>query len=125
MPPSGRRGGKSEGKRMRNMTVRQRELLDFIRGCVEEHGFAPARPEIAAALGVAHVSTADWSHVTPRQEQRTLPPLAVTIGDPRRSQPKSRQVPAVQAIRRDETKGGGQRPLRWRSQAEGDRRWRF
>ena len=45
---------------MRNLTERQREVLDFIRGYVETHGFPPARPEIAEALEVAHVSTVDW-----------------------------------------------------------------
>ena len=45
---------------MKKLTERQREVLDFIRGYVETHGFPPARPEIAQALGVAHVSTVDW-----------------------------------------------------------------
>lgn len=58
--PSGRRDGKSEGKRVKNLTERQLEVLDFIRDYVETHGFPPARPEIAKALGVAHVSTVDW-----------------------------------------------------------------
>ena len=58
--PSGRRDGKSEGKQVKNLTERQLEVLDFIRDYVETHGFPPARPEIAKALGVAHVSTVDW-----------------------------------------------------------------
>ena len=45
---------------MRKLTKRQREVLEFIGGYVETHGFPPARPEIAQALGVAHVSTVDW-----------------------------------------------------------------
>ncbi|MYD93360.1 MAG: repressor LexA [Chloroflexi bacterium] len=60
IPPPGRRDGQPEGKRVKNLTERQLEVLDFIRGYVEEHGFPPARPEIAKALGVAHVSTVDW-----------------------------------------------------------------
>ena len=59
-PPSGRRGDQSEGKQVKNLTERQLEVLDFIRDYVESHGFPPARPEIAKALGVAHVSTVDW-----------------------------------------------------------------
>ena len=44
---------------MRNLTGRQLEVLDFIRGYVREHGVAPSRPEIAVALGVKNKSTID------------------------------------------------------------------
>lgn len=48
---------------MQRLSPRQRETLDFVRAYVDEHGFAPARPEIARALGLKHVSTVD-SHLS-------------------------------------------------------------
>ena len=59
-PHAGRRDVQCEGKQAKNLTERQLKILDFIRSYVEEHGLPPARPEIAGALGVAHVSTVDW-----------------------------------------------------------------
>lgn len=39
-------------------TPRQRELLEFIRGYIEEHGSAPSVQEMAAALGLDSKSSA-------------------------------------------------------------------
>ena len=47
---------------MQSLSPRQRETLEFVRAYVTEHGTAPARPEIARALGIRHVSTID-SHL--------------------------------------------------------------
>ena len=44
---------------MRNLTERQIEVLNVIREFVREHGIAPSRPEIAAALGIRNASTVD------------------------------------------------------------------
>ena len=44
---------------MRNLSERQRETLEFIRGYVREQGVAPSRPEIAEALGLTHKSSVD------------------------------------------------------------------
>lgn len=48
--------------KMRNLTERQMEVLDVVRRYVREHGVAPSRPEIAAALGLRNRSTVD-SHL--------------------------------------------------------------
>lgn len=44
---------------VRNLTERQLEVLDFIRGYVREHGASPSRPEIAVALSLKNKSTID------------------------------------------------------------------
>ena len=44
---------------MRKITENQRKTLDFVREYVREHGCAPARPEIARALGLKHKSIVD------------------------------------------------------------------
>lgn len=46
---------------MQSLSARQRATLDFVREYLAEHGCAPSRPEIAAALG-CHVTTVD-SHL--------------------------------------------------------------
>ena len=48
---------------MRNLTERQIEVLNAIRAFVREHGIAPSRPEIAAAIGIRNASTVD-GHLT-------------------------------------------------------------
>ena len=45
---------------MRNLTDRQRQVLDCIRDHVKQFGFPPSRPEIARQLGVSHASTIDY-----------------------------------------------------------------
>ena len=45
---------------MQSLSQRQRQTLDFIRAYVDEHGFAPARPEIARGIGVKNVTSVDW-----------------------------------------------------------------
>ena len=47
---------------MQALSPRQRQTLEFVREYVSEYGTAPARPEIARALGIRHVSTID-SHL--------------------------------------------------------------
>ena len=44
---------------MRNLSDRQRHVLDFIRDYVRDYGVVPSRPEIAAALGLKHKSSVD------------------------------------------------------------------
>ena len=44
---------------MENLTDRQREILDYLRAFTAKHGSAPARSEVARALGVKHNSTID------------------------------------------------------------------
>ena len=39
---------------------RQRRILDVVRDHLDAHGYPPSRPEIARALGIAHVSSVDW-----------------------------------------------------------------
>ena len=48
---------------MRNITDRQRQVLDCIRDHVRQFGFPPSRPEIAKRLGLSHASTVDY-HLT-------------------------------------------------------------
>ena len=48
---------------MRRLTDRQIEVLDCVRAYVREHGVAPSRPEIAAAIGIRNSSTVD-GHLT-------------------------------------------------------------
>ena len=48
---------------MRQLTDRQIEVLDCVRAYVREHGVAPSRPEIAAAIGIRNTSTVD-GHLT-------------------------------------------------------------
>ena len=48
---------------MRKLTDRQIEVLDCVRTYVREHGVAPSRPEIAAAIGIRNTSTVD-GHLT-------------------------------------------------------------
>ena len=57
---AGRRDRGSRAKPVKNLTERQLEVLNYIRDYVEEHGFPPARNEIAEAVGVTHASTVDW-----------------------------------------------------------------
>ena len=45
-PPPRERG---EPRRMRNLSERQRQVLDFIRGYVRDNGVAPSRPERSRA----------------------------------------------------------------------------
>ena len=44
---------------MQQLTVLQRDTLEFIRGFVRINGFAPSRPEIAKALKIKHKSGVD------------------------------------------------------------------
>ena len=48
---------------VRRLTDRQIEVLDCVRAYVREHGVAPSRPEIAAAIGIRNSSTVD-GHLT-------------------------------------------------------------
>ena len=57
-----RESGERTPAKMRNLTERQMEVLDVVRRYVREHGVAPSRPEIAAALGLRNRSTVD-SHL--------------------------------------------------------------
>jgi repressor LexA len=40
-----------------NLTKRQREIYDFVRGFLEEHGYAPSLEEIADHFGLSSVAT--------------------------------------------------------------------
>jgi repressor LexA len=40
-----------------NLTKRQREIYDFVRGFLEEHGYAPSLEEIAEHFGLSSVAT--------------------------------------------------------------------
>ena len=44
---------------MRALTVRQQQILDFIREFIEAEGFPPTRAEIAQALGFRSVNAAE------------------------------------------------------------------
>ena len=44
---------------MKNLTNRQRQTLDLIRGHIRRYGFPPSRKELAASLGLTHPSSVD------------------------------------------------------------------
>jgi repressor LexA len=46
-----------EGKEIMPLTKRQKEILDFINGFIDEHGYAPSFEEIAHSFGYSSLAT--------------------------------------------------------------------
>lgn len=42
---------------MKPLTIRQIEVLDFVRGFYADHGFPPTMREVAAGVGLRSIST--------------------------------------------------------------------